>query len=100
MHPRVAGVRVLSGFTIELDFKDSSHATLDLEPWIRGFDGMFEPLRDPAYFALVTVEAGTIVWPNEADMDPDVLFEAAHGWITAPEPGGEIHLSSPDRMPR
>ena len=99
MHPRVAGVRVLSGFTIELDLKDGSHATLDLEPWIRGFDGMFEPLRDPAYFALVTVEAGTIVWPNEADFCPDVLYEAAQGWITAPEPGGEIHLSS-DRIPR
>jgi len=100
MHPRVTGVRVLSGFTIELSFADGSRATLDMEPWIRGRSGMFEPLRDPAYFALVTVDAGTIVWPNEADMDPDVLYEAAHGWITAPEPGGEIHLSSPDGMPR
>ena len=36
---------------------------------------MFEPLRDPTAFRQVTVdpELGTIVWPNGADMDPDVL---------------------------
>ena len=78
MHPRVTGVRVLSGFTIELTFADGSHATLDMEPWIRGRSGMFGPLQDPAYFALVTVnpEAGTIVWPNDADLDPDVRTQA------------------------
>jgi hypothetical protein len=43
------------------------------------------------------VEAGTIVRPNETDLDPDVLYEAARGWITAPEPGDEIHLPSSDR---
>ena len=37
---------------------------------------MFEPLReDPKLFRQVRVddELGTIVWPNGADMDPDVL---------------------------
>ena len=43
-------------------------------------DGVFAPLQDPAYFARVSVDAdaGTIVWPNGADLDPDVLYEAAH----------------------
>jgi len=38
-------------------------------------------LRDPALFARVEVdaEAGTIVWPNGADLDPDVLYAAARG---------------------
>jgi len=101
MHPRVTAVRVLSGFTVELTFADGSHATLDMEPWIRGRSGMFGPLQDPAYFALVTVnpEAGTIVWPNDADLDPDVLYEVAHGWIPIPRPGVEIRLAA-DRKPR
>jgi hypothetical protein len=37
---------------------------------------MFQPLRDdPELFRQVRVdeELGTIVWPNGADMDPDVL---------------------------
>lgn len=40
---------------------------------------MFEPLRDVAYFAQVVVdeELGTVVWPNGADLAPDVLHEQA-----------------------
>ena len=49
---------------------------------------MFEPLRaDPELFRQVRVdeELGTIVWPNGADMDPDVLhgdFDAAEASTT------------------
>jgi hypothetical protein len=41
--------------------------------------GVFEPLRDPDYFARVTVdpEGGTIVWPNGVDMAPEPLYAAA-----------------------
>lgn len=50
------------------------------------FDGVFEPLRDLAYFATVRVdpELGTICWPNGADLCPDVLRHAALG---TPLPG-------------
>jgi hypothetical protein len=36
---------------------------------------ILEPLRDPEFFAQVTVdpEACTVVWPNGADLDPVVL---------------------------
>jgi hypothetical protein len=41
----------------------------------------FEPLRDPAYFARVRLEEelGTIVWPNGADLCPDVLRQRLTG---------------------
>jgi hypothetical protein len=37
---------------------------------------VFDPLRDPAWFAQVRVdpELGTVVWPNGADLDADVLY--------------------------
>jgi hypothetical protein len=45
------------------------------------FHGVFAPLRDIAEFAKVRVnpEFGTIVWPNGADLDPDVLYSTITG---------------------
>ncbi len=71
---RVVSGRVLEGFEVELGFDDGARRRLDLEPYLRG--PIFEPMRrDPAAFRGVRVsqELGTIVWPNGADLDPDVL---------------------------
>jgi hypothetical protein len=36
---------------------------------------VFEPLRtDAARFQQVTVRAGTVAWPGDVDLDPDVLI--------------------------
>jgi hypothetical protein len=71
---RVRSVRCAEGFTVELDFTDGTTRVVDLDPYLRG--PVFEPLRrDPALFRQVRVDPvlGTIVWPNDADIDPDVL---------------------------
>ena len=38
---------------------------------------VFEPLRDPAYFARAALDPvrGTVVWPNGADFAPEALYE-------------------------
>jgi hypothetical protein len=65
---------------VRLTFADGSVGAVNLGPWIEGRRGVFAPLHDPAFFSRVAVDsdAGTIVWPNGADIDPDVLFDAAH----------------------
>ena len=42
---------------------------------------MFEPLKNPEFFIQVAVnpESGTVCWPNEADLDPDVLYAKVSG---------------------
>jgi hypothetical protein len=72
----VVGVKPLDGHKLELTFQDGLNAVVDLDRVITCFDGIFAPLNDPEYFrsARVDPEAGTIVWPNGADIGPDVLY--------------------------
>jgi hypothetical protein len=78
---RVRSVATLSGFRVRLGFSDGTDRELDLDEYLHG--PIFEPIRsDPARFREVAVDprAGTICWPNGADIDPDVLY---HGWPPA-----------------
>ena len=70
----VVGVRVLRPFVLEVTFEDGFVREVDLEPELWG--GSFEALKDPAFFAQVTVdeELGTVVWPNGADIAPEFLY--------------------------
>ena len=76
---RITHVRVVAGHEVELTFTDGSVGLVDLSPWIAHRTGVFGALRDPSIFAQVSVDAdaGTIVWPNGADLCPDVLADAA-----------------------
>lgn len=82
----VTSVEVLEGRTVRLGFSDGTERVVDLTPLLWG-PAFEEIVRDDELFADVRVdpEAGTIVWPNGADLDPDVL----HGDYepSAREPG-------------
>ena len=82
----VIRVRVVRDFVVELEFDDGSRREVDLERFLWG--PVFERIRtDPDFFRQVRVdeEAGTIVWPNGADIDPVVLHGSAE---PAPRLGG------------
>ncbi|MGB9825378.1 MAG: DUF2442 domain-containing protein [Desulfofundulus sp.] len=57
-----------------LEFANGEYRIVDIKPFLRG--PVFEPLKDPKVFRQVRVdeEAGTVAWPNGADLDPDVLY--------------------------
>ena len=72
---RIRSVEPLSGFRVTLGFTNGTSREIDLEPYLHG--PVFDPIRDdPEMFRSVKVDErmGTIVWPNGADMDPDVLY--------------------------
>ena len=73
----VTTVEVLGAYRLRLGFADGTVGDVDFSG--REWRGVFEPLRDPAYFAQVHVdpEAGTIGWPNGTDMAPEPLYEEA-----------------------
>ncbi len=56
---------VLGDYKLLFRFEDGVEGVVDLAPDL-SFHGIFEPLRDPAYFALVGVDPklGTVVMPS------------------------------------
>jgi hypothetical protein len=74
----VRAVKHLDGHRLRLTFADGLTGDIDFTDRFAGHVGpMLEPLRQITYFAQVAVdeELGTIVWPNGADLAPDVLHE-------------------------
>lgn len=76
----IVAVRPLEGYHLYLRFEDGAEGVVDLATQL-SFRGVFEPLRDPAYFQLARVDPdlGTVAWPNGADLDPDVLYSILTG---------------------
>lgn len=80
----ITNVEVLRDRVVRLWFSDQTERVVDLQPFLWG--PAFERIAsDEDYFrqARIDPEVGTIVWPNGADLDPDVL----HGdhqpvWVT------------------
>ena len=81
MFPRIKSVRYLQDYWLELGFTDGVKAKMDFAPQGLGRGGVFTPFQDVNFFRQVTVdeEAGTLVWPNGVDLDPDVLYSEATG---------------------
>ncbi|MBC7105884.1 MAG: DUF2442 domain-containing protein [Firmicutes bacterium] len=57
-----------------LEFETGEYRVIDMRPFMEG--PVFEPLKDPAFFRQVRADpdARTVVWPNGADVCPDVLY--------------------------
>ena len=89
----ITAVEVIGDYRLRLTFEDGTVGDVDFTG--REWRGVFEPLRDPAFFARVEVdsEAGTITWPDGLDMAPEPLYDEARA--TAPtSPGQASELKS------
>ncbi len=72
----ITHVEILHDHVVQLRFADGVEKSIALEPYLHR--PVFADIRtDPAAFASVKVDPdlGTIVWPNGADLVPDVLYE-------------------------
>jgi len=70
---RIRTAEPLQAFKLRLILSDGSSIERDVSGLLVG--PVFEKIRnDPRFFAQVRVEGGTVVWPNGADLCPDVLI--------------------------
>jgi len=61
-------------YVYHIVFDDGLSGEVDFEPFL-GRGPVFEPLKEIEFFKRATVEAGTIAWPNGADISPESLYE-------------------------
>ncbi|MVM32684.1 DUF2442 domain-containing protein [Spirosoma sp. HMF4905] len=76
MNPRVTGVRPLDDYCIELLFANQERRLFDVKPYLS--IGIFQELQDTALFNGIRAFNGSIVWPNDLDLDPDTLYLDSH----------------------
>jgi hypothetical protein len=76
----VIKVKALSRYRLRLTFDDGVEGIVDISEYIP-FTGVFKSLKDETYFQQVAVnpESGTVMWPNGADLDSDVLYSEVTG---------------------
>jgi len=72
----VTEVQCKDGYVLELTFDNGDKRNIDVSTLVP-FDGVFEPLKNKEFFGKVRVDpdVGTVVWPNGADLCPDVLYD-------------------------
>ena len=73
--PTIMRAEYRGGYMIHVVFGDGVERTVDFLPWLEG--PIFEPLKDTTYFQRFFLEAGTVTWPNGADIAPETLYERA-----------------------
>ena len=77
--PEVTGARHTSARRVWLSFADGVEGEVDLSRYL-GYGPVFEPLANEELFRQLRVEAGTIAWPNGADIAPERLYELLVGY--------------------
>ena len=74
--PEMVAAIVRPEHTVRIVFVDGEVRDVDITPLLD--TPAFSPLRDLALFEQVKVDeqTGTIVWPGDVDLDPDVIYAA------------------------
>ncbi len=79
---RIRRAVALPGFVVRLTLTDGATVERDIGGLLVG--PVFEPIRrDPTVFRSVRVHHGTLAWPGDVDLDPDVLI-----WCGTPPRSG------------
>ena len=73
---RIRNFSILPGYRIAVTFNDGTSGVADLSGLKSSRNcGIFEALKDPAYFDQASLELGVVTWPNGADLDPAWMHE-------------------------
>ena len=69
----VKTVKPLADHRIYVELVDGQVGVFDLKPYLDC--GMFQELKDPAYFRRVGIQLGAVTWPHGQDIAPELLLQ-------------------------
>ncbi|MGL4731778.1 MAG: DUF2442 domain-containing protein [Clostridium sp.] len=73
MYLSVKQVKPLDDYKLLLTFENNEVRVFDMKPYLE--KGVFKELKDISIFNSAKVSFDTIEWKNEADLDPEMLYE-------------------------
>lgn len=73
MYLAVKEVSPQDNYILILTFENDEKRLFDMKPYLNC--GIFQELKDPLLFKTVKTSFDTIEWDNEADFDPEVLYQ-------------------------
>jgi hypothetical protein len=72
MYLAIKNVQPTPNYELILTFENGETRLFDMNPYLG--TGIFKELKDISLFYSVKVSFDTIEWENEADLDPEILY--------------------------
>jgi len=72
MYLTIKNVQPTPNYQLILTFENGEKRQFDMNPYL-GL-GIFQELRDVSKFNTVKVSFDSVEWENEADLDPEILY--------------------------
>jgi hypothetical protein len=73
MYYSVKNVVPVPDYNLILTFESGEKKVFDMKPYLE--IGIFQELKNYSVFNTVKVNFDTIEWANEADIDPEILYD-------------------------
>jgi Protein of unknown function (DUF2442). len=73
MYLAIKDVKPNIDYTLFLTFENGEKRRFDMKPYLN--TGIFSELKDLSKFSTVRVSFDSIEWDNEADLDPEFLYQ-------------------------
>jgi hypothetical protein len=73
MYSAVKSVMPINNYNLILTFENGEKRQFDMNPFLN--IGVFRELRDVSKFNSVRISFDSIEWDNEADLDPEILYQ-------------------------
>ena len=73
MYLAIKDVKPQDNYFLLLTFENGEKRSFDMKPYLE--IGIFQELKDLQLFGTVKTSFDTIEWDNEADLDPEFLYD-------------------------